>query len=275
MASTNKKQQAQTLKEQGMSTAEIGKQLGVSERQARRYLSTASPAKADTWETNDGYTLNDRVDNRLRILSERGQSSKYECYRYIAEQTGMNLSIPEEKAEVERLFTNAVRRLQYKGESFDIVPIHMLGMKNPVDAINSFYEFVDELWWMIDTKLESFIENYYTDDKLDNTKYNIRYALASALRMESNKYPKSNEALMANYERQNRVAQRMQMWQDGKHTNRKENAALVDLTIEEGVEAPFEALEEMSQQELAALVQEQAEERILRDTGISPNDVPY
>lgn len=249
------KQQASALKQQGFSTLEISNTLGVSVRTIQRYLTSTPTAKeGDLVVNKENYSVNDKIDNRLRILSMRGQATKYQCLGVISEYSGLNLTVPEQKAQAEKLFDNARKRLYRRKEEFHIVPEFIAKATDAENMLTHFYDESHKLWDHLEQAIESIVSSHYTQENTTRLVFQIRYELSKALCLPHATFTERERA-NTRQESYWRVAELSSAWKNGQH-------ATTTFEIE-------------NTKEQLKLQQDLMEANIEETIGIAKEDIPY
>lgn len=249
---TTKKEQAISLKEQGEPLNKIAEVLGVSERTVRRYLSEGNSSTEESLEPTE--SVNDKIDNRLRILAQRGLSTKYQCLGVIAEYTGIDLTDPAQKQRAEVLFANARKRLYRRKEEFHIVPSFIANSSNARDLLTHFYKEAEDLWYHLEQSIDSILESHYTQENKTRIRFQLRAEFAKALCLP-NATNTAKEQANARMESFWRVAELKDNWEGGRHSD---NTFSIDNTEEQ-----------------LLLQQELVEQEIEETLGITKQDIPY
>ena len=155
---TTKKEQAISLKEQGEPLNKIAEVLGVSERTIRRYLSDVAPASF--------FENNSAVDKLVEKALKRG-ASKYQLTAMLANEAGEILSSENIKL-VHRAIDNSRKRLQYKGcKLTSFVPTMFVHCNDVAETNKHFKEMCEDVYFFIEQKMESFLQNNYDEHILD------------------------------------------------------------------------------------------------------------
>lgn len=155
---TTKKEQAISLKEQGEPLNKIAEVLGVSERTVRRYLSDVAPASF--------FENNSAVDKLVEKALKRGVS-KYQLTAMLANEAGEVLSSENIKL-VHRVIGNSRKRLQYKGcKLTSFVPTMFVHCNDVEETNKHFKEMCEDVYFFIEQKMESFLQNNYDEHILD------------------------------------------------------------------------------------------------------------
>ena len=173
------KQQAVAMSTEGKTLQEIAVSLSVSERTVRRYLKESSSTQNISEEPV--LSVNDKIDNRLRILAQRGLSTKYRCLGVIAEYAGLDLTDPSQKQRAEGLFANARKRLYRRKEEFHVVPSFIASSNNAKDLLTHFYKEAEDLWHHLEQSLDNLLESHYSMENKTRIRFQLRKEMSKAL----------------------------------------------------------------------------------------------
>ena len=125
---------------------------------------------------------NTLVDNMVLAATNKG-TNKYSLLALLSQSSGLSLSTPEEKKQLENMLRNSRRRLARAGNAVVVIPTMFTGCTHPEQMNKAFIQSCEDVYFHIQQEVDSLMENYYDtgSESASVVRTSVRNTLGKAL----------------------------------------------------------------------------------------------